>query len=49
MEPVADDVNGHGGLEEEHVFGVEVAQSSTQTHGGHPVNELIQHCTQLAT
>jgi len=43
MHPMAEDVQGHGKLEEEHVLGVEVTQSATQTHGGDSVYQLVQH------
>ena len=48
MQPVTEDVQGHGKLEEEHVAGVEVAQGSTQAHGSDAICQHVQHRTKLA-
>lgn len=47
VEPMAGDVDGHGELEPEHVFGVEVAEGDEQAHRATSVGELIKHRAEL--
>ena len=47
MKPVADNVNGHTKLEEEHVLLVKYRQHHKQTHGGCTVCQLVQHRSKL--
>ena len=47
VQPVADNVDGHAQLEEEHVLLVEHTQHHTQTHGASTVSQLVQHGPKL--
>ena len=48
VQPVAEDVQGHDKLEEEHVGGIEVTEGGTQAHGGDAINQHVQHGAKLA-
>ena len=49
MKPMADYIQRHPKLEEQHVLWVEMTQSRTQTHGRRPVYQHVQHASQLGT
>lgn len=44
---MAEYINTHGHNNPEHVFGVECAQNSTQTHGTTSVGQLVQHASKF--
>ena len=46
---MANNVDDHEELEEEHICGVQVRQYYQQAHVGSTVSQHVQHCTKLGT